>query len=368
MPGQPIKRPTRVLHFVTGGFSGATQVAIDLVRASIGSADIEPLLVLRRKWQTPASKVDALVAEGLPVATVSGLAHAISIWQLMKICQAFKPDVLVAHGFPEHIIGRYAGLLAKVPKLIHVEHNSRERYTASRLWQAKWLAKRTDHIVGVSKGVETRLHQLGFPAEKITAIPNGIDLSRFSLADQHPFASRQPGIVMCARFSSQKDHLTAIRAMAELRQHGLRPPLIFAGGGKPRYLRQAEALVRQLSLSDQVTFMGFCRDVPALLMQHQICLLSTNYEGMPLALIEGMAAGCAVVASDVIGVKEVITDGRNGLLFPAQAPAALAAAIRRLLQDPGFGAKLATTARLDALAHHGVALMRDRHGQLLKHT
>ena len=138
-----------------------------------------------------------------------------------RLCREFRPDVLVAHGFSEHLWGRYAGLLAKVPHLVHVEHNTRERYTAWRLAQTRWLARRTDRIVGCSEGVRLRLLEMGMPPERTIAIPNGIRLAPFADADAHPFAQRIPGIVMVARFSKQKDHATLIRAVALLRDRGL---------------------------------------------------------------------------------------------------------------------------------------------------
>ncbi|MBA4108361.1 MAG: glycosyltransferase [Leptothrix sp. (in: Bacteria)] len=326
--------------------------------------DVQPLLVLRRKRQTPSSRINELRAQGIPVETVTGLAHALTIWQLKRICDRFKPDVLVAHGFSEHLMGRYAGLLAQVPALVHIEHNSRERYTRWRLAQARWLAKRTAQIVGVSEGVKTRLLELGFPASKVIGIPNGIDLGRFQQSGEQAYGQRAANIVMCARFSAQKDHATAIRALALLKDAGHTPKLVFAGGGKHRYLNKTRQLAQTLGVAEQVVFMGLCSDVPALLMRNQIFLLSTRYEGMPLALIEGMAAGCAVIASDVIGVKEVIDHNRTGLLVKEQDPADLAQALLQVLMHPELGCALGQAAREAAVSRHGVELMRQRYEQL----
>ncbi|MEG2629469.1 MAG: glycosyltransferase, partial [Comamonas sp.] len=116
----------RVLHFVTGGFSGATQVAVDLCLAARRSQSMPVLLVLRRKRNTDAARVQALRDQGLDVRVVPGWSHAATIWALRRIARDCKPDILVAHGFSDHLWGRYAGLLAGVPKLVHVEHNSRE--------------------------------------------------------------------------------------------------------------------------------------------------------------------------------------------------------------------------------------------------
>lgn len=360
-----VDSPVRVLHFVTGGFSGgATQVAIALVNAARASGRIEPLLVLRRKWRTDPARIAELERSDTPVEIVAGWSHAATIWSLIRICKRFRPDVLVAHGFSEHLWGRYAGLLANVPYLVHVEHNTRERYTAWRLKQALWLAQRSARIVGCSEGVRLRLLEMGMPADKTIAIPNGIRLDAYADAEASVMAERVAGIVMTARFAKQKDHATLLRAVALLRDRGLRPPLLFAGGGKAMHRRPLEELTEQLGLRDQVQFLGLCRDVPALLMRHRIFVLSTHYEGMPLALIEGMAAGCAVVGSAVPGVREVITDGEDGRLVAPGDPVALADALEILLTQPAEAARLGAAARATALARHGRELMNQRYEAL----
>ena len=358
-------RRVRVLHFVTGGFSGgATQVAIQLVNAARDSAEIEPLLVLRRKRRTPPARIAELEQAGVPLRVVAGWSHAATIAALVKVCREFRPDVLVAHGFSEHLWGRYAGLLAKVPHLVHVEHNTRERYTRWRLAQTRWLAKRTDRIVGCSEGVRRVLLEMGMPPARTIAIPNGVRLQPFADAEAQPFAQRIPGIVMVARFSRQKDHATLLRAVALLRERGLAPPLLFAGGGKDLHRRPLEKLADELGIAAQVQFLGVVRDVPQRLMAHQLCVLSTHYEGMPLALLEGMAAGCAVVGSAVPGVREVLDDGVDGLLVAEADAPALADALERVLRDPPFGARLAAAARRAAAEKYSRERMNRRYEEL----
>ncbi|HEY1077577.1 MAG TPA: glycosyltransferase [Fontimonas sp.] len=370
MTADPILPPgpteaVRVLHFVTGGFSGgATQVALALVNAERAGDQVQPLLVLRRKMRGDPARITELEQAGVPIRTVTGWTHAATIWSLVQVCREFRPHVLVAHGFSEHLWGRYAGLLAKVPSLVHVEHNSRERYTAWRLAQARWLAQRTAAIVGVSEGVRLRLLELGFPADRTMAIPNGIRLEPFAAADDHPLPQRIPGIVMVSRFARQKDHLTLLRALALLRDRGLRPPLLLAGGGKASHRRSAEKLCAELQLQDQVQFLGVCRNVPELLMGHQIAVLSTRYEGMPLAIVEGMAAGCAVVGSDAPGVRELIEDGVNGRLAGQADPQKLAEVLEALLRAPEQAALLGRAARAAALERHSRELMNARYEAL----
>jgi glycosyltransferase involved in cell wall biosynthesis len=205
---------------------------------------------------------------------------------------------------------------------------------------------------------------MGMPADRTMAIPNGIRLEPFAAAAAHPFEQRIPGIVMVARFSRQKDHATLLRAVALLRERGLRPPLLFAGGGKALHRAPLEKLANELGLQQQVRFLGVVRNVPELLMTHQLAVLSTHYEGMPLALIEGMAAGCAVVGSAVPGVREVIADGVDGRLVPEGDAPALADGLETLLRNPDASARMAATARRVAIERHSRELMNARYEAL----
>ena len=363
--GVRVTAPVRVIHFVTGGFSGgATQVAIALTSAALQGNAVQPLLVLRRKRHTDPGRIAELTAAGVPVQQVPGWSHAATVVALVRVCREFKPDVLVAHGFSEHLWGRYAGLLAAVPHLVHVEHNTRERYSRWRLAQTRWLAKRTDRIVGCSEGVRMRLLEMGMPEARTLAIANGIRVEPFADADANPFAQRIPGIVMVARFSKQKDHATLLRALALMRARGLTTQLLLAGGGKVRHRAPLEALARQLGIAEQVQFLGVHRDVPGLLMHHQLCVLSTHYEGMPLALIEGMAAGCAVVGSAVPGVREVIRDGIDGRLVAEADAEALAGILQALLEHPDTSAQLGAAARAKALSDYSRTRMNQAYEDL----
>jgi glycosyltransferase involved in cell wall biosynthesis len=358
------QRPLKVVHFVTGGFTGSTKVAIDLIRAAKNNPAFSSMLVLRKKSSTDQARVNQLQTEGISLKLVAGWSHLATIIELVRICREYQPDILVTHGFSEHLWGRYAGLIARVPHLIHVEHNSRERYTPLRLLQARWLAHYTDKIIGCSEGVRSRLLELGFPAHKIMAINNGIQLTDYANADAVPLAERIPGIIMPARFAKQKDHETLIRAIALLRDKNIIAPVVFAGAGNKRHIAKAKKLVDELQLNGQIHFAGHCGNLPFLLMRHQICVLSTRYEGMPLALAEGMAAGCAVIGSAVIGVQEMINHNSDGLLVKAQCAHSMADAIEILLHNSTHAQILARQGRQRALAEFSLARMAQAYEQL----
>jgi len=358
-PVRPPHEPLRVLHFVTGGFSGATQVAVDLCRAQRAGARIVPLLVLRRKRHTDPARVEALRAEGLDVRVVPGWAHWATRAALVALCREWRPDVLVAHGFPEHLIGREAGRAAGVARLVQVEHNSRERYTAWSRWRARRLDAVSAALVGVSEGVRRALVRSGAPEALTHAIPNGVALERFAAADAG--AEREAAVVMSARFARQKDQPTLIRAFARLAARGLTPPLYLAGGGKAAWRARSEKLAKGLA---NVQFLGHVADMPGLLRRTRIFVLATHWEGMPLALVEAMAAGCACIATQAPGTEGLLDAGR-GVYVPEGDAAALADAIEALLRDPARAAALGAAARAYALAELGVAPMGARYEALL---
>ena len=124
-------------------------------------------------------RVQQVIDGGIEVCLVPGWAHLATIVEFTRLLKKWNPRVLVCHGFSEHLWGRYAGILAKVPHIIHVEHNSRERYSPWRLRQARWLSRYTGQIVGVSEGVRQNLLRLDFPHDKTIAINNGINLEPY---------------------------------------------------------------------------------------------------------------------------------------------------------------------------------------------
>lgn len=358
-----VHRP-RVLHFVTGGFSGATQVAIDLCLSAQARGDQQVLLVLRKKGNTTPQRLQQLRQQGLLVQVVPGWSHLATIWHLRQLCLKFRPDLLMAHGFSEHIWGRLAGLWARVPHMVHIEHNARERYTWLRLRLSRWLAKHTDAIVGVSEGVRQHLVDLGFPANKCLAIPNGIVLDRFAVHGTRPWSEREATVAMAARYSSQKDHATLIKAFALVIKQRPSARLDLLGGGKKSWQRKARRMMESLQLQSVAHMHGHVSDMPDMLSRHQVFVLSTHYEGIGLAVIEAMACGCACIATDVVGVRELIEHGVTGLLVPENDQHALAQAIIQLLEHPELAQQMGHRARTRALQAHSHHLMQERYQQL----
>ncbi|MDI1335033.1 MAG: glycosyltransferase [Lacunisphaera sp.] len=321
---------SRVIHFVTGGGSGATKVALDLACGHLRTGHYEPLLVLRRKKvPLPAPMQAQIAAAGLRTAWVDRWPHWRTLRQLAVLIADFKPQVFAAHGNSEHLWGRRAAFTAGVPVVLHVEMNC-ERYPFWRRWAAQQLAAKTTVTVCVSHGVADHVRALGLAGPRVEVIHNGAEAARYS-AGAPPFAARSQDIVMVARFARQKDQPTLIRAARRLVSAGWTGQLLLGGDGKVSHRRACEKLVARLKLGGRVEFLGRVSHAAALYHRCRAAVLSTHYEGLPLVLIDYMAAGCAAIGSIAPGVNDIIEPGVNGWLFPRGDDAALAQALTQVL-------------------------------------
>lgn len=163
--------------------------------------------------------------------------------------------------------------------------------------------------------------------EQYRVIPNGIDLERFA-ASPAPVAGR---VLMVGRLAPPKRPDLAVEAIAKLHREYPEAELQLAGDGPDR--ADVERLARQLGVEEAVQLLGTREDVPELLREASCLLLTSDYEGCPLSVLEAMAAGVPVVATRVGGVPELVDHGRTGLLVDRGDRAGVTAAVGELLGD-----------------------------------
>lgn len=355
----------KIIHFVTGGFSGATKVAVDLIQAHQQKQDIESSLILRKKKTTTPQKLAELTDKNINYRLITGKAHLLSILALKKLCEAEQADILVCHGFPEHIIGRWAGLLAKVPVLIQVEHNSKERYTPWRMWQSRRLSRHTHCAVGVSEGVQQVLQAQRLSCTTV-AIANGIDTLTFGSSDMPPLQDRPKDIIMVARFAKSKDHISLIKALNLLKNEDITPKLFLVGGGKHSRKHTVQSLITKYGLDSQVEFIEYTNQVHQLLSEHKIFVMSSNFEGMNLAVLEAMASGCLVIGSRALGVQELIEHQQDGLLFDIGDANQLATHIKAVLLNPEKYQLFAQRAIKKVQSNYSKKMVSENYYQLFK--
>lgn len=356
--GGSLEPKPKVVHFVNGAFTGSTAVAISLCESC---SDYESILILNQKRPSNIQAIEALRAKGFKVHVLVGRNRPIGTLKLAKTLRILKPDILVCHGNSEHIWGRYAGILSGVKILVHVEHNSKENYKPFRIKELNWLANRTCRTIACSEAVKSRLISLGLQDHKIETIENGIELDRFRLAGDDPLHERQLDIIMPARFVRQKDQLTLIRALAIVKEQGVKLSLTLAGGGDSLLRKICEEEAEKLGLEDAVTFTGHVNNLPELLMKHRYCVLSSQYEGYPLVLCEAMAAQCLVIGSRVSGIEGFIRESVDGLLFDAGDPNSLADKLIWATKHGAPAYEMARAGNTRANEQFGVQRMRERY-------
>lgn len=239
-------------------------------------------------------------------------------------------------------------LVAAVPhrkstRYVTTEHNTTNRRRAWRLFRPvdRWMYRRYDHIISVSKAVQENLQRaLNVPAlcQRMSVVPNGIEWKRFSeAAPCAELVERYRGkhlVVMVAAFRPQKDQPTLIRAMAQLPADY---HLLLVGDGECR--GACEALTRELHLEGRVTFTGIRTDVPEVLAAASVVVLSSCYEGLSLSCLEAMASGRPFVASDVEGIHDLVEGA--GVLFPLGSSRLLVQCIRQCGEDSAYAQEVA---------------------------
>lgn len=334
-------RPRRVIcHFSdTSGFGGAEAALLGLVEG-LSSLGEEQIVVLHH--HAPNALKDELQARNVPLQLVDAVPDGLSgvrrLPRFVGLLRRLSPMVFHAHltmplacKFP--LLGAQ---LAGVPAIIATEQLMLEfPFGRSARYQQRLVARRVDRFVAVSDHVARSLAALGWPADKLTVIPNAIDVGRFAFGDERVARSHAAPIVLTvARLDNQKGHeylIEAADALPEVR-------VLIAGDGPER--ARLEELARRSPASSRIEFLGARRDIPELLAGCDVFVLPSLFEGLPLAVLEAMAAGRPVVASDIGGIDEIVIPEMTGLLVPPRDAGALAAAVRRLLDDPGLGHRL----------------------------
>ena len=308
-----------------------------------------------------------LLAQGIPV-TVLGVRGKWDIGKLgllVRLLRRERIDLLHTHLFHSDLAGRAAALLAGVPHVVHTIHVAEQRF---RPWQyafARLMDFQCDRLICVSRSV--RDHHAAhshLPLSRYTIIPNGVDLEAFggNPAPQGPaarartrqqwgLAPRQMAVLFVGRLNHQKGIDMLLAAMSQLAQGGEpgnpapktpEPRFVIAGDGPQRFMVE-QYLMQGAGMNCR--FLGFVADVREALNAADIFVLPSRWEGWPLALAEAMAAGLPCVGTDVPGIRDIIDNGRTGLLVPSENPTALAEAIRKLTTDPALRDSLLAAGR-----------------------
>lgn len=266
--------------------------------------------------------------------------------QLRKVLRRVDPDLLACHSSKAGVIGRVVARQMGIPAVYTAHGWSFSdgvpgRQAATRLVIERATARLFPSLIlnvcEADREMALR-HGVGLPEDHLV-VCNGIpDVDPAFRADP---AAGPPRIVMIARFEDQKDHVTLIRALRILADRQWSAELV----GDGERLNDCRRLAIELGLGERISFTGAVTRPQDSLAQGQIFALATNWEGLPLTVLEAMRAGLPVVASDVGGVGEAVEDGVNGFLVPRGGVDEMAEALARLIDDSGLRSSMGAAGR-----------------------
>ena len=338
----------RVLHVINGEhYSGAERVQDLLAERlpdfgfAVGFACLKAGLFPRMRQSTDAPLHEVSMRTSFDFRAVA---------RIVRIIRRDGYRIVHTHTPRSAVIGRAASVWAGVPFVHHV-HSPASRDTTRR-W-TNWLNGRIERLtltgasrlLTVSTSLARHMQSAGFDAERISIVPNGVPTTDAGERRSAPASTWTLGAV--ALFRPRKGMEVLLDALALLRSEGLSVQLLAVGPFEtPQYEAELKARVARRELVDRVCWTGFTRNVSAELGKMDLFVLPSLFgEGLPMVVLEAMAAGVPVVGTKVEGIPEAIRDGVDGVLAEPGDAEDLASAIARVLKGDLDWKQLRTSAR-----------------------
>lgn len=325
---------------------------------------------------------DEIRSLGIPVTILSppgkrsnAASKIFNYWRMLRTLLA-----MIGQGSPTVVHSHHYGPLLQLSLLrrftscrfgwIHTEHSLtdvRNAY-AKRWYRVLNPLKFPDVACGVAADVTSYMrHVSGISTELATTVLNGIETDKFCGIDRKAkrstlgFSTEHLIVGTIGMLRTEKNQQLAIRAFALLASEVSSLHLVVCGDGECRV--SLVSLARELGVSDRVHFLGFRLDAHEIMAAFDIYCLPSIYEGLPLSVLEAWAARTPVVATDVIGTREIVRHGENGLLVQLDDERAMADALLKLIQAPGLGRTYADNGYQDVMAGYHIGKMVDRYEQ-----
>lgn len=285
---------------------------------------------------------DALKADGFEVSVLEkapGQPVYSSSFRVGDFLKAREYDVVHSHNTQPFFDAAIGSIIARRPVLVHTDHARDFPDKLRYMVLEHLLSWRAYRVVGVSQHTTDNLNRYEWiPRSRLVTIPNGIDGGLFERPVDRARIRASLGVsdsdvvaVLGARLEAQKDIPTLLAAVKLLTERLPALHLVIAGDGALR--EELKALTATLGLTSRVHFVGVRLDMPDILRASDLFVLSSVWEGLPMVILEALAAGCPIVSTAVGGVPSAVVDGETGLLVPPRSPEALAGAMERVVID-----------------------------------
>jgi len=360
------QHPINVLHIIGSlQVGGAENQVVTLVQALNNARyTVDVCCLIDQGKQAPLLESQGINVFALNMRLRYWPLAAFKLYRLMK---RLDIKIVHAHLYESGIWGRLVGKLAGVPVFITTEHGM-TLWKKRRHVVVEGFANRfTDKMLAVSEDIrQRRIKHQNVPPEKIITLPNAVNIERFTAAPKADQIREQlgldpsaPVIGTVARLVPPKRLDYLLETAAIVCQTIPKARFVIIGDGPLRQSLENQA--QQLGLlPDKIQFLGSRQDIPKLLAMLDIFTLSSEREGLPVSLLEAMAASKPVVVTSVGGIPEIIEHRHNGLLVPPHNPAALAESIVGLIQNQPLREKLAAQGHQTIKAQYSVTAIAQR--------
>lgn len=357
---------TRILYVIGTLERGGAETQLVELASGLDRARFEPTVCCLAGGGPLAA---TLAARGVPVEIVAAASEPRRLRALLgfsRLLRRVRPDVVHGHLYWGNVAAALGGRLFGVRAVVGSRLNLARPPPPARRALGRLANAWTHLVIANSEAVRhaaTRVE--GLTEERLMVIHNGVDCSRFDVApdprlrDSLGVAGAGPLVTVVANLRRSKGHAVFLQAWASVVRALPRSRALLVGGG-PLH-DELENRAAALGVRSSVHFLGARHDVPALLALTDVVAHASLREGFPNAVLEALAAGRPVVATDAGGTREAIVDGRTGLLVPPGDASALEAGLMRLLSNPDEARALGDAGRRHVAVRFRISTMVRAH-------
>ena len=336
----------RILHLIDSFDQGGSErQALDQVRRLHESGKYEIFLATLKADGVLRAQIEKLNLGEIPcypLKSFYGPNAGLQLWKLVRHLRKSKIDLLHTHDFYTNIFGMTAGFLAGVKVRIASRRETSGMRTPAQIQLQRAAYALSHQIVANSESVRKKLNEEGISNERITVIHSGLDLARVvpPANSSSEETLRRLGVAGWTHFVTivanmrhdVKDYPMFLRAAAQISKALPETAFLLAGEGPLQ--SSLQALAAQLGIAGKTFFLGRCENIAELLSVSDVCVLSSKAEGFSNSILEYMAAGRPVVATDVGGAREAIAENETGFIVPSGSDELMAERVVALLRDP----------------------------------
>ncbi len=365
----------RILHLIASeGLYGAARVVIELSKALKKVHNCQPIVgVITNSYNTDVAIIDEAKANDIDVVIFHS-NRQLSLKTVLSIKKYIKTEnihLVHCHGYKSNFYGLISSS-NKIPK-VATNHNwliSHWKLKLYCLLDALWI-RYFDRIVAVSDEIKREMLKYRIPEKKIEVVDNGIDLGRFNKDISTKEIKREfninddnkiVGTIGSLRY--EKGHIYLLRAAKEIIENHKYVKFMIIGDGPLRKYLANEII--NLGIKDNVIFTGYRKDIPEMLSVFDIFVLPSIKEGLPLVLLEAMAAGKPVIASKVGAVPKIIKNNKNGILIKSKSIPELKSAIDFILDNKEKVERLTTEGYVTVKKEFSSEIMCEKYLNLYK--